>query len=599
MLAERKEKTGLQALTLLLFERMGILLTLTFILTRIPLFRQLLDREVRISTAVSFSLVFGLFGIAGTYAGVIVADEQLMPAFWMEPLNRDEVIANSTLVGVVIGGLLGGPIVGLGAGFIAGIHALGMGGAAAAAMGLSAPLTGLLAGYVARFFSQERVISPSKAIFIGMFAPILQMALILILTNPPEIARQIVNEIGIPMVLTNSISIAIFTTMIRVALQEEERSAAIETERALKIAELLLPHLKQGLSPQTAETVANLLRKELKAAAVAVSDQQQFLAHVGLEAGHHLRGQRLDSELARRALSSGHVQVGLSREQLACPRKDCQLAASILIPIKEAGTTVGLLVLYYKRPEQIRKVEEVLAVGLSNLLSNQLTLDIAEKMVNLMREAELRMLQAQINPHFLFNTLNSIVTLIRVDPDLARHMTIQLASYMRLTIRITASQLIPLHQELDHLQAYVDIIKVRFAEQLTITCQFASERLDVFIPPGTLQPLVENCIQHGLRKVTSGGWIGITVRTKRSGVEIRIEDNGTGIPGEIRNQLGQAPIKSTTGNGIGVYNVNQRLIRLLGPQAHLRFKNKPDGGALIAFTIPRGGKMVDHTRSDS
>ncbi|MCK9911360.1 histidine kinase, partial [Microbacteriaceae bacterium K1510] len=87
---------------------------------------------------------------------------------------------------------------------------------------------------------------------------------------------------------------------------------------------------------------------------------------------------------------------------------------------------VGLIKLYFKRPQQIRKVEEVLAVGLSKLISNQLTLALAERMAGLMKDAELRMLQAQINPHFLFNTLNSIVTLIRMDPDLARHMTIQL-----------------------------------------------------------------------------------------------------------------------------------------------------------------------------
>ncbi|MCK9906163.1 hypothetical protein MXD63_40010, partial [Frankia sp. Cpl3] len=141
---------------------------------------------VRFRTSFSFSILFGLFGIAGTYAGVVVRGEELLPAFWIYSLAGHETIASSSLVGVVIGGLLGGPVVGLGAGLITGIHFYSLGGFTALPSGLSAPLTGLLAGFIARFFSQERVISSSKTLFIGMFAPILQMGMILIFSQPPE-----------------------------------------------------------------------------------------------------------------------------------------------------------------------------------------------------------------------------------------------------------------------------------------------------------------------------------------------------------------------------------------------------------------------------
>jgi two-component system sensor histidine kinase LytS len=580
-------------LTIMLIERMGILLTFAFMLTRIPLFRKLLDRERHVGTSITYSILFGLFGIAGTYAGIVVRGESYSPAFWIFALGEEEMIANSTLVGVVIGGLMGGPLVGLGAGMIAGLHIHALGGFAALPVGVSVPLTGLLAGFVARFFSQERVISPSKALFIGMFAPVLQMSLLLILAGPPDMVRTVVNVVGIPMVLTNSISIAIFTTMIHVALKEEERSAAMEAERAFTIAERILPHLKMGLTPQTAQAAALLLQHEVKAAAVAVTNREQILAHVGAGGDHHLPGEAIRGDLNQRVLHSGVMEKGLNREVLSCTRKNCPLQAAILVPIREGGSVVGLIKLYFKRPQQIGKVQETLAKGLSNLISNQLTLALTEKMKSLMRDAEVRMLQAQVHPHFLFNTLNSIVTLIRVDPQLARHMTIQLGNFIRLNLRLPSSPLIPVRQELDHLYTYLEIINIRFSEQLAVRCEVEDGVEDALIPPGTLQPLVENSIQHGLGNRQKGGEVRLAICRQKDRVWFCIEDNGTGIPAEKLEMIGKIPAESSAGNGIGVYNVNQRLVSLFGPDAALVFANRPEGGCRVTFSVPMNREEAD------
>ncbi|WP_134702408.1 LytS/YhcK type 5TM receptor domain-containing protein [Ammoniphilus sp. YIM 78166] len=579
----------MEQLTLLLFERVGILLILTFILTRIPLFRQLLDREVSFQTSLYFSIIFGTFGSAGIYAGVVVGEGQFNSSFWLTSLEAHEGLAHSALVGVVIGGLLGGPVVGVGAGMITGIHLYSLGGFTALANGLSAPITGLCAGWIARFFSHERVITPSKALFIGMFAPILLMGIILIFSTPPREAIELVNTIGIPMVLTNSVSIAIFTTMIRVALNEEERAAAFETQRALKIAELILPYLKKGLTPDTALPTAHLLKKELKAEAVAVTDTEHILAHVGIASNHHLPGENIQTEMARTAIRSGEVQIAYHRNQIQCRDPKCPLGASIKVPIVQAGRVTGLIALYFKRPQQITKVEEALARGLGTLISNQLNLALAENMASLMKDAELRILQAQINPHFLFNTLNSINTLIRLDPQLARHVTVQLGTFMRLNLKMVSSKLVPIKQELSHLQAYLEIIKIRFADQFSIQCQVESGIEEVLIPPVILQPLVENSIHHGLKGKASGGEILIQLKRLNDLVQIVIEDNGSGFSEEMIDQLGHIPVQSQEGNGIGVHNVNQRLISLFGPEAKLHFENKTDGGSRISFSIPYAG----------
>jgi two-component system, LytTR family, sensor histidine kinase LytS len=576
----------LESLTLLLFERMGILLILTFILTRIPLFRQLLDREVSVQTSLYFSIIFGLFGIAGIYAGVVVEGNHLSNSFWITSIHGLGGMAHSALVGVVIGGLLGGPIVGMGAGLIAGVHLYSLGGFAAFANGISAPITGLLAGWIARFFSQERVITSSKALFIGMFAPILEMGLILIFSSPPDAAIQLVNTIGIPMVLTNSVSIAIFTTMIRVALNEEERSAAFETGRALKIAELTLPHLKKGLTPQTALATAQILMKEFGAVAAALTDREYILAYVGIGSTHHLPGENMQTELTQKGILTGEVQIALHKEQIQCKDPTCPLKSCIIVPFSQAGTVAGSVALYFRRPQQIRKIEEELAKGLGRLITNQLNLAFAENMTNLMRDAELRLLQAQINPHFLFNTLNSIVTLIRLDPHLARHVTIQLGTFMRLNLKMITSQLVPIEQEMNHLTAYLEIMKIRFADQFTARCDVEPGLESVLLPPVTFQPLVENSIHHGLKGKTYGGEIRIVIKREGDQVRIVFEDNGMGLSEELIGVLGKNPVSSKEGNGIGVHNVHQRLTSLFGAEAGLQFRNRETGGCQISFSIP-------------
>lgn len=574
----------MEQLLLVLFERMGMLLILMFTLTRIPLFRNILDREMDARTGTVFALLFGLIGIAGTYSGVVVSPRELDSTFWVSSLGPDEIMAHSALIGVVMAGLLGGAYVGAGAGLLAGLHAYLLGGLAGPSYAVSTPLIGLLAGLVARFFYEERIIAPIKAMFIGVFAPILQMGILLVFTTSSGTAIELVDRVGVPMVIANSIGIAIFVAMIQVALKEEERAAALETQRALTIAEMVLPHLKEGLTYTTAEATASILMRELQADAVAVTDTQRILAHVGIGTSRHVPGEPLVTELSKRAIRTGTIQMATHRDELQ-PHHEA-LGAALIVPFNQSGQTAGLVKIYFRSPKQIRKVEEEFAHGFSKLISSQLTIALAEKLEALMKDAELRALQAQINPHFLFNTLNSIVTLIRIDPDNARHVTVQLGQFMRLSLKITQSPLIPLYQEVEHLNTYLAIIRIRFADQLKVECSAEPGLEMVHIPPSTLQPLVENSIQHGLKKKTSGGWVRIELKREGEEVRIVVEDNGSGIREDFLDKLGTVPMSGSGSTGLGVHNVNQRLISLLGSDASLTFGNRTEGGARVTLAIP-------------
>ncbi|MED4604168.1 LytS/YhcK type 5TM receptor domain-containing protein [Paenibacillus validus] len=574
----------MEQLTLLLFERMGLLLLITFILTRIPQFRYLLDRRMDWKTGVTFSLFFGLVSIGGTYAGVTIGEEGIGSYFFAASLGPDEAMADSALIGIVMAGLLGGVAVGTGAGILSGVHAYWMGGLTGAAEAWSTPVIGLLAGLVARFFAEERVIAPVKALFISVFAPVLQMGVILIATESSASAIRMVNLIGVPMVVANSIGVGIFVAMILAVLREEERASASETQRALHIAEMALPYLKQGLTFETAEATANILRRELRANAVAVTDTEEILAHVGIGTTSLFQGERIKTELSRKAIQTGEIQIAKAKEHIQ-PQHPA-LGAAIIVPFRNGGQVAGLIKLYYHSVRQIRPVEEAFAKGLSKLISIQLDIAMAEELRGLMKDAELKALQAQINPHFLFNTLNAIVTLIRVNPDAARRVTVQLGSYMRMNLTMTQSPLVPLYKELEHLQTYLGIVHIRFEDRLSVKCVCEPGLEAVAIPPSTLQPLVENSIHHGLKGRTGQGEILAALRRGGDGVQVTVEDNGSGFPAGLLDKLGQVPAHGTESTGLGLYNVNRRLINLFGPGSRLRFSNRPEGGARIEFTIP-------------
>ncbi|ASN04522.1 LytS/YhcK type 5TM receptor domain-containing protein [Virgibacillus necropolis] len=573
-------------LTIILFERLGLLLVLAFVLTRIPGFRSLLYREFSKRMSFVHACMFGLFGIAGTITGIVIEGDSVVVRDFIWSIGDGQMVVSSSLVAIVIAGLLGGPVVGLGAGIIAGSHLFFVGGIGVIANSLVNPLTGLLAGLTARFFSNERVISPMKALFIGIFPPVLQMHLLLIFASYPDGMIAIVNTIGLPLVLSNSIAIAIFTAMIGIVLKEQENVAALATKQALTIAEEALPFLKKDSPHEMAAGIANLLYNRLKLAAVSVTNEREVLAHKGLGDDHHREGDQIITSLSHLAIASKQMQVAYSRSEIQCKNDNCPLEAAIMIPIMDANDATGVIKFYFRKAQHIRPVELMLAQGLGQLISNQLNTIASEKLKTHIRDAELRNLQAQINPHFLFNTLNLIAALFRKDPEKARHITIQLAHYMRFNIGLVSSSLVHLEKECQHVKAYIDIIQTRFSSRLQINFSEPDDISQVLIPPSTIQPLVENSVQHGLESVTNGGVITVTIEKSNQSIKLTVCDNGCGFPEDILNRVGHEALTENQNGGAGLYNVNQRLISLLGESARLHIRNLPSSGSEVYFTIP-------------
>ena len=220
-------------------------------------------------------------------------------------------------------------------------------------------------------------------------------------------------------------------------------------------------------------------------------------------------------------------------------------------------------------------------VGIGLKVWNALRVEMSlEEQKRLVLEARLDALQRQINPHFLFNTLNSIAALVRSKPELAREMTVKLANILRALLN-DHDTYVPLSQELQFTDDYLDIEVVRFgADKLRVEKEIDPRTLQVLVPSILLQPLIENGIKHGLEPRIHGGTITLRSRLEGERILIEVADDGVG--------MGQRPVSALrrSGAGIGMKNVQERLEVLYGDEAHFSVTSNPGRGTLISIEIP-------------
>ncbi len=200
-----------------------------------------------------------------------------------------------------------------------------------------------------------------------------------------------------------------------------------------------------------------------------------------------------------------------------------------------------------------------------------------EEQKRLLVEARLAALTSQINPHFLFNTLNSVSSLIRTDPAQARVMVLNLSRVLRRLLR-KHENFSPLREELSFIQDYLSIELMRFGDKLRLETDVENETLDLLVPSMLLQPLVENSIKHGLSSKVEGGTISIRTRRRDSKLVVSVEDDGAGIP--------EARLPTLLEHGIGVSNVNERLKVLFGDGYRMWIDSEPGRGTRIEIEIP-------------
>ncbi len=289
------------------------------------------------------------------------------------------------------------------------------------------------------------------------------------------------------------------------------------------------------------------------------------------------------------------------RRNLRKPRFDRQILLLILIVALEIGRQ-WLASIY---PHQLFALTTdawgirlliytcaAMVVGIPLKIWNALRIEQKlEEQQRLLLEARFDALQRQINPHFLFNTLNSIASLVRFRPELAREMIVKLANILRALLRDHDSY-VPLHEELNFTDDYLSIEVVRFgAEKLRVVKEIDPETLGVLVPSILLQPLIENSIKHGLEPRVSGGTITVRSRMVGGKLIVEVEDDGVGI--SARPETSVVP----RGAGIGMRNVQERLEVLYGDEAHFSVSSRPGRGTLVVIELPVAERLEVGRRS--
>jgi two-component system LytT family sensor kinase len=550
----------LLSLLLTQVEAMSFFMALFYVLSRAPAF-QARAGEHPIRTVLIRYLFFTGITITGSYLGI-----QLPGG----------VIANTRAVGAIVAGFVGGPWLGMAVGATAGFHRMTLGGYTALAGALATTMEGLIGGLVKR--ELERRGGPGRfpdwklAGGITACSEVLHMGWVMTVSRPIDDAIAVVGVIGPPMILANALGAALFSMVMRDRQRDRDQVAAESSARALRVAGRTLGILARGFGPETAPEVARIIREETGAGAVAITDTTHVLAFDGLGSDHHLAGAPIASRLSYRAIERNElVFVDGVHEHFSCPvNAACPLDAVLVAPLQADGAVLGTVQLYEPRHQGFRSVNRSLGEGLASLLSAQLLAARYEKAKGLLTVQELKLVQAQVNPHFLFNSLNTIAAVLRTDAPRARELLLHLAAFFRKNLKRPA-EFATLREELEHVNAYLEIEKARFADRLTVETEVDSALLALRLPAFTLQPLVENAFKHGLSQVLGPGTARIRVRRDGMLALLEIEDsagafNGTG-----------------DGEGLGLKSVDTRIKNLIGPEYGLVVSCVP--GSLTRVTI--------------
>ncbi|WP_321972378.1 histidine kinase [Paratractidigestivibacter sp.] len=387
---------------------------------------------------------------------------------------------------------------------------------------------------------------------------------------------------------------------------DDSRSQA--TERTLRVAANTLEHLHGGLTPQNAQAICTLLLPETNAVGVAITDAERVLAYEGSLAVAFQPGDA-NSRPTMEVLRSRRTETFYAMEQdMKRPRRLSAGARSdgasfgAVVPLVVQGESVGTIKLYYTRDRDMDRTQLAIARGLGQLLSTQLSAYKLDTQAELVARAEVKALQAQINPHFLFNTLNTIASLCRTDPMRARTVLREFSAFYRYTLESSESGLIPLSRELEQTRRYLVIEKARFGEDRIIEVEHVSAVVaQVMVPSFVVQPIVENAVRHAMRD-SEPLHIDIHSGTDGDDVLIAVTDDGLGMTSEAAARLldkddeaaEPAPVGSgrKRGAGMALKNVMERLERFYGPGSGVEVVSKPGEGTCVTLRLSGAAKKL-------
>lgn len=382
---------------------------------------------------------------------------------------------------------------------------------------------------------------------------------------------------ALALAAANGVMAGVVGYFVFASIQVPRGGSGASSTQAMRVVGDTLPLLRQGLNPETASKAARVMATLEGVRAVVIADRSELLALEG-DVARQLDQHSLQAELA--------VAVEDRRPRLA--RLDGRVVAVALL--RSRGEVLGSLALVGDAALSLTAGRELarMARVLAELLSTQAELGQMDRQAQLVAEAELNALRAQINPHFLFNALNTMISYSREDPETTRRLLHRLADLFRGSMQ-SSGQMVPFADEYEQIKNYLFIEQARFRDRLHVVYDIDPQVLKVLVPALSVQTLVENAVRHGLTPKKGPGAITLKGRldfiAMRAVIEVR--DDGVGMdPARIPTLLmpRQAPARSS--RSMGLANVNERLRRLYGDTCRLRIESAPEKGTTVIMRIP-------------
>ena len=538
-------------LTSHLLNNLGYIIAIAFFFTKFKSAKNIFTRKKYSQKDILLlSAFFSGLAIIGTYTGV----------------DYRGAIVNVRNIGVVVGGILAGPEVGIMVGLIAGIHRLFVD--ASSITTIPCAIATMSGGFITAHLYKK---TNEKNCYLYGFLG----GLILVLGSDFELAKDIVSKIYFPMILANAVGVSIVILIIQDIISEKEIIAGKQAKLALEIANKTLPYFRKG---ESMNEICKIILNSLEAKAVVITNDKYIIASYAESDEFKIDHTDIRSEVTKQVLKTGKVLV--LGEENGIKDFHCisgKIKSCIISPLFQGEKIVsGTLKIYFDKAENVTARNQYLAEGLSLLISTQLEISTVENFKAMARDAELKALQTQINPHFLFNALHTTAFFVRMDPAKAKEVIIDLSTYLRYNLE-NASKVVSLDMEFTQVKAYVNIEKARFGDKISVEYDVEDGLENIKIPSLTIQPLVENSIKHGLLKQRGGGHVHITAKKKDKGCIVTIEDDGVGIDPKIIEELDERMEKS-----IGLKNVHNRIKLMYGKGLVIECLKK---GTKISFYI--------------
>ncbi|MHA2812147.1 LytS/YhcK type 5TM receptor domain-containing protein [Vibrio campbellii] len=551
-------------LVISLLQQMCVYLVLAYMLSKTPIILPLLSISSRFSHRLICYVLFSGFCILGTYFG----------------LQINDAIANTRAIGAVMGGLFGGPVVGFAVGLTGGIHRYTLGGFTDLACAISTTAEGLIGGllhvYLIKRNKGAMLFNPSVVFSVTFVAEIVQMILLLAVAKPFDQAYELVSAIAAPMIIANSVGAALFMSILQDRKTIFEKYSATFSRRALSIADRSVGILSTGFNSENADKIARIIYEETKVGAVAITDQEKILAFVGIGDDHHRPNTPISSQSTLDSMEKNDIIYldGSERPYQCSLAQDCKLGSALIIPLRAGKEVVGTIKLYEPKRKLFSTANMSMAEGIAQLLSSQILYGDYQQQQTLLAQAEIKLLHAQVNPHFLFNALNTISAITRRDPDKARELIQNLSHFFRSNLKQNINT-VTLKEELAHVNSYLSIEKARFTDRLEVEIDIEPKLLDIKLPSFTLQPLVENAIKHGISNMLEGGKVKIYSQAHPQGALITVEDNAGSYEPPKENH-----------SGLGMEIVDKRLSNQFGRDSALKITSQQHQFTKMSFIIP-------------